>query len=287
MFVPSNQLVDLLPYFKKKLSEVYEEREIENIFYWICEDKYQLSKFEVKHAEKRLSESELLAFRSFVKRLEKSEPIQYILGQTEFWSLPIFVNEHTLIPRPETEELVSLITNDLKPNLKVLDIGTGSGCIPIALKKENDTLDVFGLDVSEKALETAEKSAELNKTEVTFIHKDILKESLEDLPSLDIIVSNPPYVLESDKLKMADNVLKYEPHLALFVEDYEPLLFYCRIAELATTKLNVNGKLFFEIHENYGEETKKMLEALNYTDISVLKDMQGKDRMVRAIYNKD
>lgn len=285
MFVQSNQLIDLLPYFKKKLTAIYTTREIENIFYWICEHRYQLNKIEIKQAAIRLTETELLEFRAIVKRLEKEEPIQYILGETEFWGLPILVNEHTLIPRPETEELVHLMQQDLSGNLVVLDIGTGSGCIPIALKKEIPSLTVYALDISAQAIDLAKKSAQLNHVAINFVQKDILTQGLDELVMFDVICSNPPYVLQSDQAEMNANVLNYEPHLALFVADEEPLLFYKRIAELAQVKLKPNGKLFFEIHENYGQETKKMLEALNFSDIQIFKDLQGKDRMIRAVYN--
>ena len=282
MFTQTNKLIDLLPYFKKKLLELYDEREIENIFHWVCEEKYGLNKFELRQSDKRLSESELLDVRSIVKRLVAQEPIQYILGTTEFYNCIIKVDENVLIPRPETEELVDLVLKEVDENSVLLDIGTGSGCIPIALKKAKDSLTVFGLDVSTGAIALAKKSADLNQVDVSFIEADILKSDLNAIPELDCIVSNPPYVLESDKIKMATNVLQFEPHLALFVEDSDPLLFYRRIAELGRNKLKSTGKLFFEIHENFGDETKKMMEDLGYQQVRVIKDLQGKDRMISS-----
>lgn len=282
MFTSTNKLSDLLPYFKRKLTELYSEREVENIFYWIVEVRFGLYKFQVKQEDKRLTESELLAMRNVVKRLEKSEPLQYILGETEFYGFPIKVNTNVLIPRPETEELVEWVLDNSSGKSTVLDIGTGSGCIPIALKKKNNLWDVYAVDISEKALELAQESAKLNEASVKFIQKDILTESLEDLPKMDVIVSNPPYVLNSDKEKMNANVLAFEPHLALFVEDDTPLIFYKRIAHLALSQLNTGGMLFFEIHEAFGQETKSMLENMGYSNVIIREDMQGKHRMIRC-----
>lgn len=284
MFTPTNKLIDLLPYFKNKLGKLYPEREIENLFYWVCEDLYDLPKFQVKIGDKRLSESELLAVRSIVKRLEKEEPLQYILGTTEFYNCIIKVNSHTLIPRPETEELVDWVLNEVGTENAVLDIGTGSGCIPIAIKKALPTLKVNGLDVSAGALELAAESATLNGVNVNFIQMDILNPNLSKLEKYAIIISNPPYVLESDKKKMNPNVLSYEPHLALFVEDHDPLLFYKAIGKIGLELLAENGSLFFEIHEDFGKDTVAMLKELGYQNIEMRKDMQGKDRMIRCVY---
>lgn len=282
MFTPTNKLTDLLPYFKRKLADLYSPREIENIFYWVCEDLYSLSKIDVKHTEKRLTESELLHFRSIVKRLAKMEPLQYILGATVFYGCHIFVNKNTLIPRPETEELVDWILKSAENKMKVLDIGTGSGCIPIALKKQQPNLDVYAIDISEQALELAAKSAKENVVAVEWHQKDILTANLSDLPRFDIIVSNPPYVRESDKQKMSDNVLNHEPHLALFVSDDDPLLFYRRIATLALEALHPGGILFFEIHEDLANETKTLLSNLGYKNIQLKTDLQNKPRMIRC-----
>ncbi len=283
MFTSTNKLIDLQDYFKRKLADLYSEREIDNIFYWWCEETYQLNKFDLKRTEKRLSESDLLQVREIVNRLEKEEPIQYILKYTEFYNCRIDVNEHVLIPRPETEELVDLILGQVLEGDKILDIGTGSGCIPIALKKAKPTLDLFAIDISEKALEMAKASAVKNETEIEFKLKDILKDTLDEYPNLDCIVSNPPYVLASDKEKMSNNVLNFEPHLALFVEDQDPLLFYRRIAALGMEKLNNGGKLFFEIHEDFGKETKNFLEELKYKNVKIIQDLQGKDRMIFCV----
>lgn len=285
MFVQSNRLVDLLPYFHKKLSDLYEPREIENIFAWICDDRFKLNRNEIKSEGIRLSESELLDFRSIVKRLHANEPLQYVLGRMEFFNAQILLNNNVLIPRPETEELVDIIVKSIDDKVTVLDIGTGSGCIPIAIKKAKPNSKVHALDISEKALEMAQKSAALNKTEVFFHHKDILTDDLLDLPFFDIIISNPPYVLEADKADMGKNVLDFEPHLALFVPNTDPLKFYRRIAHLALKKLNPNGILYFEIHERFGNQTIEMLADLGYSNCEIIKDMQGKDRMLKARLN--
>ena len=219
--------------------------------------------------------------RGFVKRLETNEPIQHIIGETEFFGLPFIVNQDVLIPRPETEELIELILSKTKDSeLTILDIGTGTGCIPITIKSNLPLTQVSAIDISEKALEVATNNASLNNVDINFSHKNILTEDLNDLPLFDIIISNPPYVLESDKLKMSKNVLDFDPELALFVADDNPLLFYKRITTLAVEKLNQNGQLFFEIHENFGEATKQLLIDAGFTETKIVKDMQGKDRIV-------
>lgn len=280
MFVSSNRLVDLQPYFNEKLGSIYDQREIDNLFYWFIEAEFGLTKFEFKQSQQRLSESELLAVRSVVKRLQNNEPIQYVLGFTEFYGCKIKVNSNVLIPRPETEELVDLILKNSDDNLSILDIGTGSGCIPIALKKTNPSFKIVGLDISGGAIELAKESADLNSVSIQFLERNILSDELSDLDKFDIIVSNPPYVLESDKKKMAENVLEFEPHLALFVADADPLLFYNRIADLGLKKLNSKGEIYFEIHENFGQQTKDMLEHKGYKNVKIIADLQGKDRMI-------
>jgi release factor glutamine methyltransferase len=284
MFVQSNLLIDLIPYFKEKLTDQYSEREIENIFYLVVEEKYQLKRFGLRERQVRLSESELLNFRSIVKRLAVGEPIQYILGIAYFYELKIMVDTSVLIPRPETEELVALILQENKQAARVLDIGTGSGCISIALKKNQPDFSITAIDISTSALSLANKSAFDNEVEIAFIEQDVFSEQLVDLGKFDIIVSNPPYVLEADKLEMEKNVLEFEPHLALFVEDAEPLKYYLRIIEAGKKMLKPKGKLYFEIHEKFGNEIKEALQSEGYQSIQIFKDLQGKDRMVRAIY---
>ncbi|WP_070138476.1 peptide chain release factor N(5)-glutamine methyltransferase [Crocinitomix algicola] len=282
MFVASNKIQAIYPYFMNELNGIYVERELENLFYWMVEDRFAITRMDFKWSDYRLSESELLTIRSIVKRLKNKEPIQYILGSTYFYNAKILVNQHTLIPRPETEELVDLILKENGPKKTLLDIGTGSGCIPIALKKERSDWEITGLDISHEAILLASETAEINSVKVNFINKNILIDNLDVSGNFDIIVSNPPYVLESDKKNMSDNVLNYEPHLALFVDDNSPLLFYERIADIGQIKLNKDGKLYFEIHENFGRETKLMLESKGYSNVNIHKDLQGKDRMISA-----
>jgi release factor glutamine methyltransferase len=228
--------------------------------------------------------------------LKKEKPIQYILGETEFYGLPFLVNVNTLIPRPETEELVEWIIKSTNyeiqsTKLRILDIGTGSGCIAISLAKNIPNAEVSAIDVSEKALATAKKNAEINKIVVNFINVDILKiNDLAELPTsnfqlptqFDIIVSNPPYVRNLEKAEIKPNVLEYEPHLALFVEDTDALLFYRKIANLAKENLSENGQLFFEINQYLGKETVELLEDLGFKNIELKKDIYGNDRMIRS-----
>jgi len=284
MFVKSNQLKDLLPYYISKLKDVYPQKEIENIFYLICDYKHQLNKIEVKISNSKLSESQLLMHRQIIKRLLNNEPIQHIIGEVEFYGLTYKVNTNVLIPRPETEELVDWILNVLpnKKFLTVLDIGTGSGSISISLKKNTNNTSVVAIDISKEALDVATYNASINNVEVNFVLADILNNNLENLGQFDVIVSNPPYVLESDKNQMSQNVLQYEPQIALFVKDAHPLLFYRRIVELSKQSLKPKGKLFFEIHENFGKQIKKLLEDNGFKKVEVKKDLQGKDRMIKG-----
>jgi len=271
--------------FLQELSSWYDEKEIESFFYLVLENFHQKKRIDLAlNPELTMDAKQLLHWESIVEELKKQKPIQYILGETEFYGLRFLVNENVLIPRPETEELVDLIiANHLKiqqtNNLKILDIGTGSGCIPISLKKNLPNAEVFALDVSEKALATAQQNAALNEVEVLFILKDILQTN--DLEQqFDIIVSNPPYVRNLEKVEINPNVLEYEPHLALFVEDNDALLFYRKIAQLAKKNLMPDGKLYFEINQYLGKETVQLLEDLDFKNIELKKDIYGNDRMI-------
>jgi len=270
---------NILSYFREELSTVADEREITS---WYCIFMEYLLVYNrsdcIINSNQVLNKSQLSKIKQIVAELKTHKPIQYILGKTEFYGLKIKVNEHTLIPRPETEQLVDWI---LKENfVAALDIGTGSGCIPIALAKHTDA-KVLAIDVSEDALLIAEENAKNNEVEIDFIHQDILQTN--SLQKVDLIVSNPPYVLESEKEKMQENVLDYEPELALFVEDKNPLIFYKKIASLAINFLNENGKLFFEINAKFGKETVEMLADIGFVNIELKKDMNDKDRMIKAI----
>jgi len=218
--------------------------------------------------------------KQIIAELKTNKPIQHIIGETEFFGLKFNVNEHTLIPRPETEELVQWILEHEFSS--ALDIGTGSGCIPIALMKNKDA-EISAIDVSESALLVAKENAKINEVEINFLLQDILKTTT--LPMMDVIISNPPYVLDKEKELMLDNVLANEPHLALFVPNNNPLLFYKKIAELAFISLSKNGFLFFEINERFGKETVAMLSAIGFVDIELKKDINDKDRMIKATKN--
>ena len=269
--------------FLDELSSLYDEKEIESFFYIVLQQFHNKKRIDLAlHPEMEMNASDLNRWESVVVDLKKHKPIQYILGETEFYGLRFLVNEHTLIPRPETEELVSLIIkNDLEiKNLKILDIGTGSGCIAISLAK-NLNAEVFAIDVSEKALATAKKNAEINNVNVTFIQQNILE--IENLgQQFDVIVSNPPYVRMLEKQEINPNVLEYEPHLALFVEDNDALLFYRKIAQLAQLNLSEKGSLYFEINQYLGKETVELLANLGFKNIEMKKDIYGNDRMIRC-----
>lgn len=262
------------------LQDIYSEVEIRYFFYDILEKITGFSRIQLMaNNYLELTENQTFDAENFVERLKNNEPIQYVLGETEFYGLKFKVTPSVLIPRPETEELIDLPPNPL--NGELLDIGTGSGCIAISFKKKFPDLNVSAMDVSPEALKVAKENAILNGVEINFIQADIL--NLNTLgKKYDVIVSNPPYIPESDKKEMELNVLDYEPSLALFVPDYDALVFYRKIAELGRTYLNRDGKLYFEIHHQQAENIKKLLASYGYTDIQIKKDISGNDRMVRC-----
>jgi release factor glutamine methyltransferase len=266
------------------LSTLYDFQEIESFFYLLLESYEGKKRIDLAlNPELELDEKQLIKWENALTDLKNQKPIQYIIGSTEFYGLPFLVNENTLIPRPETEELVEWIVEESRKSkvesLKILDIGTGSGCIAISLAKNIPNAEVFAIDLSEKALNMAEKNAEINQVKVDFVLKNILE--TEELGfQLDIIVSNPPYVRNLEKSEIKPNVLEYEPHLALFVEDTDALIFYRKIAQLAKGNLSEKGKLFFEINQYLGKETLELLEYLGYKNIEIKKDIYGNDRMI-------
>ena len=275
--------------FIQELLLIYDIGEGESFFYLILEEKRQLKRIDLAlNPDLTFSAEEIQLWNSILEQLQREIPIQYLLGKTSFYGLNFELNSSVLIPRPETEELVEWIieTQNPKPktqNLKILDIGTGSGCIAIALAKNIPNAQVFTIDVSAQALVTAQKNAKINEVNVIFIEKNILE--TEDLEQqFDIIVSNPPYVRELEKKEIKKNVLDNEPHLALFVEDNDALLFYRKIAELAQKNLRNNGKLFFEINQYLGKEMVELLEKMNFKNIELRKDIYGNDRMIMAEY---
>ena len=272
-------------YFIQELTPIFDEGEAESFFYLVLEEKQQLKRIDLAlHTDLTFSEDEIKVWNSILEELKKEIPVQYLLGKTSFYGLDFEVNANVLIPRPETEELVDWIIKSIRilqnsKSLKILDIGTGSGCIAISLAKNIPNAEVFAIDVSEKALATAQKNAAIIKVEVTFIHKNIL-ETADLEQQFDIIVSNPPYVRNLEKQEIKKNVLDNEPHLALFVEDNDALIFYRKIAELAQKNLSENGQLFFEINQYLGKEMIDLLEKMNFKNIELRKDIYGNDRMI-------
>jgi release factor glutamine methyltransferase len=268
---------------KQEISSIYEE-EASTIAYFLLEEIYGIKKVDlILNKDLDLDADLDKKLNGFIKRLLKHEPLQYILGYTEFYGLKISVTPDVLIPRPETEELVHLIINDWKDKnpQKIFDICTGSGCIPVSLKANFPKSEVFGLDISEEALNVAKLNAKKNKVSVSYYKSDILKEELPQR-DLDVIVSNPPYVKDSEKELMKQNVLNFEPHLALFVSDADPLIFYKEIIKKAKGALKIDGKIYFEINEALAEEIKSILIKENFHSIKIHKDLQGKDRIAEA-----
>ena len=274
-------------YFIQELTPIFDEGEAESFFYLILENKQQLKRIDLAlQHDLTFSEDEIKIWNAILEQLKNEIPVQYLLGKTSFYGLDFEVNTNVLIPRPETEELVDWIikSNQVDQNskgLKILDIGTGSGCIAISLANYIPNAKVFAIDVSESALDTAKKNAESNKVEVTFTNKNIL-ETVDLEQQYDIIVSNPPYVRNLEKEEIKKNVLNNEPHLALFVEDNDALIFYRKIAELAQKNLSENGQLFFEINQYLGQEMINLLEEMNFKNVELRKDIYGNDRMIRS-----
>jgi release factor glutamine methyltransferase len=274
-------------YFIQELTPLYVVGEAESFFYLILEAKHQLKRVDIAlQPDLAFSETELESWSSILEQLKKEIPVQYILGVTHFYGLEFEVNSAVLIPRPETEELVDWIIQNSKlkaqnSKLKILDIGTGSGCIAIALAKNLPNAQVFALDVSEKALATAKKNAEKNQVQLTFIHQSIL-ETVDLAQEFDIIVSNPPYVRELEKQEIKKNVLDNEPHLALFVEDNDALIFYRKIAQLAQKNLNPKGQLYFEINQYLGQEMLDLLRGMGFKNCELRQDIYGNDRMIQC-----
>ncbi len=272
--------------FIASLVELYPKEEIQSFFNILSQEYFGLSRLEIAlNPESEVPKEDAVKLDQALKRLKNNEPIQYIVGNTEFYGLPFHVNIHSLIPRPETEELVEWIVKEVIPResnvQKILDIGTGSGCIAISLAKNLPKCQLSALDFSEGALEIAKRNASLNKVEVNFFLQDILEAN--KLPQhYDIIVSNPPYVRELEKKEMQQNVLDYEPGSALFVSNQNPLLFYSKIASLAKKFLNPDGILFFEINEFLAQEMIALLTSEGFQDIEVRKDIYGKNRMIKC-----
>jgi len=267
---------NLLSSWASQLTD-YDRQEAESLVSWLLEHHIGWRRTDI------LNEADESTFPSMIyedfERLKTGEPIQYIFGKGPFYGREFFVSPATLIPRNETEELVHLIIKENRqPGLKILDIGTGTGCIPISLALEMNNPKVFGEDISEEALLIARKNAEELGAEVFFSKCDILTE-MPNVAELDILVSNPPYIPEQEKPEMHKNVLDFEPQLALFVPNDDPLIFYRRIAEIGKQLLKPGGKLYFEINEKYGNDVASLMKDLGYSEVRVLKDLNEKDRM--------
>jgi len=278
-------------YFNNTLIKLYPISEIDTFLFLLLEEYLNFKRTDlVLKSNFKISTEVLSLLTSSTELLEKEIPIQYILKKTEFYGLPFILNEHVLIPRPETEELVSFVLDKVlkietlhpvEREIKILDIGTGSGCIPISLKKSLPLAEISAIEISDKALSVAKKNTLLNQVDINLIQQDILKTSeLNDI--YDIIISNPPYVRELEKKEIKNNVLKNEPHRALFVKDNNPLIFYDKIAELAKNHLTKNGLLFFEINQYLGKETAELIRMKGFNTIELKKDIFGHDRIIIA-----
>ena len=277
----------LFNYLISEITSVYEENEAKSIVYLLLEHYLNLSKTDILLDN---FVNQPFYFQDIIIRLKAQEPVQYIIGETEFYGRKFKVTPDTLIPRPETEELVQLVVSSwplavgsvAQSPISVLDLGTGSGCIAISLACELPNAQVYAYDISEKVLKIARENANRNNVNVIFEQLDILNFPPFSFPPFSIIVSNPPYVMNAEKSEMEQNVLDYEPHLALFVEDSSPLIFYKAIAEFAYKNLIIKGLCVVEINQVFGLETAELFWNQGFRYVEVVKDMFGKDRMVKA-----
>ncbi|MFC0343642.1 peptide chain release factor N(5)-glutamine methyltransferase [Epilithonimonas hispanica] len=279
------KLSEIKTIFQTELSEIYSKSEIEELFSIFCEHFLELNKIELRqNLDKELSENDSNKFLETISELKTRKPFQQILGETEFYGMKFFVNEHVLIPRPETEELLELAIQKIQDSrfkvqgLKILDIGTGSGIIPIVLKKHFPEAEVNSIDISKDALEIAKRNANFHNLEINFVNKDYLNESLDDI--YDVIISNPPYIGIEENVDIEDSVKGFEPNLALFSPTSDALIFYRKIAEDCKNHLSKNGMVFLEINQKLGKETLELF--LNFSESVLLKDISGNDRMIFA-----
>ena len=279
------KLKDIQHIFHQELDVIYDKNEVDSFFFMLLDSFCNITRIELAlNPELVVNDSQ--KFYDVLKRLKNQEPIQYIIGDTEFFGLPFKINQHVLIPRPETEELVDwILSNHPTPTIQyptILDIGTGNGCIAISLAKNLQKAKVYALDVSQEALHVANENSELNEVKVEFIEADILKTTSVSDIKFDIIVSNPPYVRELEKKEMKPNVLNNEPHLALFVDDEDSLKFYKVITKFAVNNLKDNGMLFFEINEYLGDEMIQLLKDYHFKNIELKQDIFKKYRMIKG-----
>jgi release factor glutamine methyltransferase len=273
-------------YIHEQLQGLYPPVEIQSLSYWALEAACHESRQSLlRNKDKQISAKQRETVERIVGELRRNRPIQYIVGETTFYGLPITVNEHVLIPRPETEEVVERVLQwaPKHERITVLDMGTGSGCIAIALAKHLPLARVDGLDSSSQALAVARENAKRNQVDISFFEQDILcMDRLNQPTKYDIIVSNPPYIVPSEQAAMSANVLDYEPHQALFVPENQPLLFYERIADWAQTGLKANGLLCFETSALFGQATAEMLRQKGFEQVTLSHDLSGKDRILTA-----
>lgn len=277
-------LQHLKTYFYQETLTTLGEDESESYFLWVIENVLQKTRIDViSNFEFQISKEDIKKIETIITKIKSNEPIQYIFNKAFFYGHQFFVTNDVLIPRPETEQLVEVIENhlDKSKKYKIIDICTGSGCIAISLSKIFQDSDVFAIDIDKNALNVAKINNENLKSNVKFERKDILTSSLLD--KYDVIVSNPPYIRNTEKQLMKANVLEFEPHLALFVSDENPLVFYERIAVLAKKSLVKKGLLFFEINQYLGKETKILVENLGFSQVEIIKDFRNNDRILKAV----
>lgn len=292
MFVSSNSVIEIKAYFKKQLMNLFSDSEIKQISNHAIKTRLKLSQADLILADDvRLSESDLLYFRSIVKRLQANEPMQYVFGDTEFYGLTMKCDSRALIPRPETEELVAWILEDIKKDtpiegLQILDMCTGSGCIALALKSQLKNATVSAFDWSQEALDLTNENSQNLKLALNIQKLDALSDFNSwdfETASFDVWVSNPPYIPLKEKNLMESNVLDFEPEMALFVENDSALIFYDNIGRAARLFLKSGGVLYYELNENYASETKQLMEEIGFISVEIKVDLQGKKRMLKAI----
>ena len=286
MLLPrENTLRSLRDLYREVLGSMYEVVEVDALWKYSLEDKLNIKADSENLDEPLLTESNFNTIIPVLERLATGEPYQYIIGEVEFYGCKLKVDKRVLIPRPETEELCELVLreNDTTKPINVIDLGTGSGCIPIALKSKAPAWTVDAVDISSEALTLAKQNAALNKLEINFQQADLLAANYSLLNTHSLIISNPPYIAEKEADSIKENVVVHEPHLALFIPDEDPLLFYRKMLDIGQRSLEKGGKFYFEFNEQYGKEMTELMQAKGYSDIRIIKDLSGKDRFAVCV----